>query len=68
MVSKWEQSSFEELQQFANETHNQKDFCIKMGYSGKNDRVIKAIREKYPNFIFPKKAGVKFSRFNRIDF
>lgn len=56
-MQKWESFTEEELQEFANQTHNQKDFCIKMGYAGKTDSAIKAIRAKYPNFTFPKRVA-----------
>lgn len=75
MKSKWEQFSKEELQTFANETSNQEEFCIKIGYTGRNDNAIKAIKEKYPDFTFPKRmahnfenlTGKKFGRLTVIE-
>ena len=56
-MQKWESFTEEELQKFANQTHNQEEFCIKMGYAGRADSAIKAIRTKYPNFTFPKRIA-----------
>lgn len=70
-MQKWESFTEEELQEFANQTHNQKDFCIKIGYTGKNDSAIRAIKAKYPNLIFPKRTAYNLEdltaqTFNRL--
>lgn len=70
-MQKWETFTEEELQEFANQTHNQKEFCIKMGYAGKTDSAIKAIRMKYPNFTFPRRVAYNLEdltgqTFNRL--
>lgn len=56
-MQKWEFFTEEELQEFANQTHNQREFCIKIGYAGKTDSAIRAIKMKYPDFTFPKRTA-----------
>lgn len=70
-MQKWESFTEEELQMFANQTHNQTEFCIKMGYAGRTDSAIKAIRIRYPNFTFPKRTSYNLEdltaqTFNRL--